>query len=244
MLLRTTLVLVIIASFITCGLTLHKVKERITGLRTDLARQTAARTTAESELATTKEARARTIEALARTEERLEAAKATNARTSAELADRNKKIADLSDRLNEQDWKLQESETLLTAFNATGLTLAQAVHAGDRITDLENALTAAHITNERLQALLPKQRDGEAVRLPPDLKANVMVSDPKWHFVVLNAGQDQGVVEHGSLLASRGGTLVAKLKVSRVEKNRCVANVEPGWELAEIMEGDMAVPAN
>src|SRR5580765_2965627 len=102
MLLRTTLTLVIIASFITCGLTLQKVKARITALRTDLARQTAARTTAESELAATKEARARTAEALTRTEGLLEAAKAANARTSAELADRNQRIATLSDRLNEQ----------------------------------------------------------------------------------------------------------------------------------------------
>ena len=40
------------------------------------------------------------------------------------------------------------------------------------------------------------------------------------------------------------GKLVAKVKVSSVQKDRAVANVVPGWQLGEIFEGDLAIPAH
>jgi cell shape-determining protein MreC len=70
------------------------------------------------------------------------------------------------------------------------------------------------------------------------------VVDPKWDFVVLNIGQDQGVLENGELLVSREGKLVAKIVVRSVEKNRCIANVVPGWKLGEVIEGDEVSPAH
>jgi hypothetical protein len=51
-------------------------------------------------------------------------------------------------------------------------------------------------------------------------------------------------LEDGELLVHRNGKLVAKVIVRRAEKNRCIANVMPGWELAEIKEGDAAIPAH
>jgi len=82
------------------------------------------------------------------------------------------------------------------------------------------------------------------VPLPPSLQGKVLVSDPKWQFVVLNVGEDQGVLPAGELLINRGGKLVAKVKISSVQKDRSVANVIPGWQLGEIFEGDLAIPAN
>ena len=43
---------------------------------------------------------------------------------------------------------------------------------------------------------------------------------------------------------SRNGKLVAKARVSSVQKNRCVANLVPGWELSEVVEGDVVIPAH
>jgi hypothetical protein len=70
------------------------------------------------------------------------------------------------------------------------------------------------------------------------------VTDPKWHFVVINVGEDQGVVEHGELLVNRDGKLVAKVIVSSVQKDRCVANIVSGWQLGEVFEGDLVIPAH
>src|SRR5215472_7334037 len=82
------------------------------------------------------------------------------------------------------------------------------------------------------------------VTLPADLKGKVLVTDPKWNFVVVNVGADQGVLEHGELLVNRSGKLVAKVIVRSVQKDRCVANIMPGWQLGEVMEGDLVIPAH
>jgi hypothetical protein len=82
------------------------------------------------------------------------------------------------------------------------------------------------------------------ILLPPGLDGKVLAFDPKWQFVVLNAGEEQGVLKGGELLVNRDGKLVAKVIVSRVEKDRCVATVLPGWGFGEIAEGDHAIPAH
>ena len=82
------------------------------------------------------------------------------------------------------------------------------------------------------------------VSLRADLRGRILVVDPKWDFVVLNIGEDQGVLEDGELLVSRDGKLVAKVIVRSVEKNRCIANIMPGWKLGEVIEGDEVTPAH
>jgi hypothetical protein len=80
--------------------------------------------------------------------------------------------------------------------------------------------------------------------LPAGLKGKILVSDPKWDFVVLNVGQDEGAAEDGDLLVSRDGKLVAKVRIHTVQKGRSIANVLPGWKITDVMEGDLVIPAN
>jgi len=82
------------------------------------------------------------------------------------------------------------------------------------------------------------------VELPATLVGKVLSVDPKWDFVVLNVGEDQGAQEHGELLVNRAGRLVAKIKISSVQKDGCIANVLPGWKLGEVLEGDQVIPAH
>jgi hypothetical protein len=72
------------------------------------------------------------------------------------------------------------------------------------------------------------------------VKAKVLALDPKWGFVVLNIGSEQGAVERGELLVHRDGRFIAKVKVVRTESNRCIANILPESQGGEIMEGDEA----
>jgi len=74
--------------------------------------------------------------------------------------------------------------------------------------------------------------------MPAGLRGKVLVADPKYNFVVLDIGSDQKVVTAGRFLVSRNGKLIAKLKVSSVQPNRSIANVMPGWNLSEVIEGD------
>ena len=82
------------------------------------------------------------------------------------------------------------------------------------------------------------------MKLPADLKGQVVVVDPKWDFVVLDIGDEQGVLQDGEMLVSRNGKLVAKVIVRTVEKDRSIANIVPGWKLGEVFEGDQVTPAH
>ena len=81
------------------------------------------------------------------------------------------------------------------------------------------------------------------VELPATLVGKVLVTDPKWDFVVLNVGEDQGALSNGELLVSRDGKLVAKVKITSVQKDRSIANIVPGSKLGEVLEGDKVIPA-
>ena len=81
------------------------------------------------------------------------------------------------------------------------------------------------------------------ILLPASLDGKILVVDPKWDFVVLNIGDDQGVLQDGQLLVSRDGKLVAKVIVRSIEKDRCIANIMPGWKLGQVIEGDEVTPA-
>ena len=96
----------------------------------------------------------------------------------------------------------------------------------------------------RVQNELNVYRDPtHPVTLPATLIGKVLVADPKWDFVVLSVGEDQGAQEHGEMLVNRDGRLVAKIKITSVQKDRCIANVLPGWKLGEVLEGDQVIPA-
>jgi hypothetical protein len=79
---------------------------------------------------------------------------------------------------------------------------------------------------------------GDIVIEPPGLKGKVVVVDPKFNFVILNIGRDQGVLERGDLMVNRQGQLLGKVRIASVEKDRCVANILVDWRRGEIMEGD------
>ena len=70
------------------------------------------------------------------------------------------------------------------------------------------------------------------------MKGKVLVVDPKWNFVVLDVGEKQGAVQNGVLMISRNSKLVAKVRIMNVLADRSIANIMPGWKLAEVMEGD------
>jgi hypothetical protein len=38
--------------------------------------------------------------------------------------------------------------------------------------------------------------------------------------------------------------LVAKVIIREVQKDRCIANLMPGWKLADVSEGDQVIPAH
>ena len=123
---------------------------------------------------------------------------------------------------------------------------------GKDLKSLQDNLAGSHEENlllgkriEKLKYELDKYRGlVPIVYLPETIKGKILVTDPKWDFVVVDVGENQGVKQDGELLISRGGKLVAKVIVRSIQKDRCIANVLPGWKLGEVLEGDLVIPAH
>jgi hypothetical protein len=101
----------------------------------------------------------------------------------------------------------------------------------------ENKLLAAKVTEweNRWDNFF---HDTRPVLLPTGLRGKIIAVDPKYDFVVLNIGQDQGAKERGVMMVDRDGKLLGKVRIKSVSKDRCVANILPDWKRGEVMEGD------
>jgi len=76
----------------------------------------------------------------------------------------------------------------------------------------------------------------ETVVEPPGLKGKILDVDPKFGFVILDIGSDNGVLARGDMLVARDGKFVGKVHIVTVEKNRSIANILPDWKRGNIDE--------
>jgi len=109
----------------------------------------------------------------------------------------------LNEDLNKTRTERDDAQREVAAFRASGLTPEQALNAAKQIKGLQDSLAGSQEENtllgkriKKLNADLAFYRDPSGtIELPATIKGKVLVSDPKWHFIVINAGEDQGVVE-------------------------------------------------
>ncbi|MGH7991084.1 MAG: hypothetical protein ACREDS_12950, partial [Limisphaerales bacterium] len=206
---------------------------------------------AQTELSSTKKDLAKTKTDLAQTQQELTDTQAARDKAVADAAAQSKRADGLSDKLAKTTQERDDARNSLAAFTATGFTAEQVTKLGKSLKDAQTEIEA--INEEKmvlqhavltLKTRLAKYEGPDTnIKLRADLKGKILVVDPKWDFVVLNIGEDQGVIEDGELLVSRDGKLVAKVIVRSVEKDRCIANIMPGWELGPVIEGDEVTPA-
>jgi hypothetical protein len=140
----------------------------------------------------------------------------------------------------------------LAAYVGTGFKPDQIAGLGKQIKQGQDALEASVLEKKILERQLAKKTAELAllidpefiVALPANLRGKVLVTDPKWDFVVLDVGVDEGALNDGELLVSRNGVLVGKLRIRDVQRGRSIANVMPGWKITEVLEGDLVIPAH
>ena len=220
MLIRISLILAIIAGLAVGALNFITVKQKVITLQTNLA---------------------------------LVAALTEKDKAEADAALATKHAGDLADKLAKATKDLSDTKDELFAYQSSGLTSAQVLSLVKDLKALQANLTGAHEENKLLGQKLKKVENELAfykepehkVPLPASAQGKILISDPKWDFVILNIGVDQGVLERGELLVSRNGRLVGKVIVRSVQKDRSIANVLPGWKIgdAAVMEGDLVIPA-
>jgi cell shape-determining protein MreC len=251
MLIRISLIIAIVAGLFVAALNFIKVKEKITTLITERDEWHGKYDTTYADLTKTKSELGKTKTELAQTKQTLETTSAERDKAMAEAAIQNKRAGQLAEELTKTKMDRDDAQAQLGAYKTTGFTAEQVLNLGKTLKQKDDMLAEAQLVSkgqarqiEKLKTDLAFYKDpGTPILLPASLKGQILVSDPKWDFVVLDIGEDQGVLEHGQLLVNRDGKLVAKVKVTSVQKNRCIANVMPGWKLGEVIEGDKVIPA-
>jgi DNA repair exonuclease SbcCD ATPase subunit len=246
MLLRICLIIGIVAGLAAGALSFTKVQEIIVTTRAarddwhnKYTAENKTRLAAEAKLKKTAADLATTQKELAKTKTALDA-------SVAKAEELGKQNSDLAAELDKTRADRDTAQQKLEQWNLIGLEpgqikaiiaeLDKTKKARDAVVD-ENKLLLK--SRNELQARWDKffGADGPVI-LPAGLHGKILAVDPKYDFVVLDIGDEQGAKERGELMVNRGGRLIGKVQISRVEKDRCVANILPDWKNGEVMEGD------
>ena len=254
MLIRLSLIVAIIAGLAVAALNFITVKEKIVTLQTNLASETKQKEEAQRDLSKTRRDLDTANKDLTQTKEALATTTEEKNQAQAQVAQATETARRTAEELDKTKTELNGVQADLQAYRSSGLTPQQVIALNNSFKEAQAALAGAQSENQllgrkinRLQAqldifIIP---DGPPpITLPARLQGKVVQSDPKWNFVVLNIGENQEVVERAELLVSRNGQFVAKIRVQSVQKDQCVGNVMPGWQVGEIMEGDVVIPAH
>lgn len=252
MLIRISLIVAIIAALAAGTLGIIEVKNNLTTVITQRNSERDQKVQAQTELASTKKELKTTQDNLKDTRQELADTKSQLKKADDAIAVQTKRADDLSDQLAKASQERDEAQNNLAAYTQSGLTAEQVAKLDKTLKNAQAEIdavnaekvvmmhTISRLTNELARIIGPE----EYVKLPADLHGRILVVDPKWDFVVLNIGEDQGVLKDGELLVSRDGRLVSKVIVRSVQKDHSIANFVPGWNLGEVIEGDEVTPAH
>lgn len=255
LLIRISLILAIIAGIAAGVIGFVQVKPAIETLKTQYAdEQTAHKNTQTEKKKVEKE--------LANTADELKQEKGNHDNTKSQLAKANTARADAEKRANGLSSDLQKTKADLTAskqelaaWESTGTTpdkikeeIAAKKEAQAKVGDLEKEreLLLAKIKKHEdfIAVILGKTEDEnpeEGPIMQGPIKGRVLTVDPKWQFVVVDVGSKNGLVRNGVLLVGRDGRLIAKIKVREVKEESAVAFIMKGWNLTDVVEGDIVV---
>lgn len=190
-----------------------------------------------------------TQETLATTEKNLDETKTQLAGMTQRATEQETRANGLQQRLDTTLAELTDARQRLAAWNALGIPVeqvAQVIVSEKRFRDLtdnlQKELQIVVKENERKQRIIDDLTNvAERPVEMPGVKGTVVAVDPKWNFVVLDVGEKAGARQRGIFMVSRNGKLIGKVKVSTVQPDRSIANIVPGWQLEEIMEGDQVI---
>lgn len=103
------------------------------------------------------------------------------------------------------------------------------------LTNLEGAVASAQVERERLAKIAAElaalRVDQEAGVIRGEFQSSIKKAYNQWGFVVVNGGNDQGVVNRAQLAVYRRGQPICRLLVT---------SVEPGETVADIVAGSLA----
>jgi hypothetical protein len=252
MLLRISLIVAILAGLGAGVVSYLEISDKIPALVQQRDNEQNLKKDALAKLDTTEKNLKKTQTQLAQTQQELTDTKGERDKAVAQVETLTTRANELTDKLGKTTKERDDALNEVASYKASGLTPDQVFKLNK---NLKDAYAEIEVVNGEKTILLHKvaklQNELERyfgtnpyVMLRPDLHGKVTAVDPKWDFVVVNVGEEQGVLNDGELLVSRQGKLIGKIIVRSVQKDHSVANLVPGWKLGEIIEGDDISPAH
>ncbi len=242
--------LAILAGLAALYVTHVQVGGKITELNTTL-------TDTQGQLAQTQQDKAKADADLKVTRAQLDTSNQAYSQATNDLAQAFAKVAEQQERADKASANLldvtgqrNEAQQELSQWRVFGMSVEQIRNQLARLRDAERARDTFATDNQVLAKKLDKTlRDlakytGDEIaeiELPAGTKGSIVAVDPKFDFVVLDIGGNQGLVEDAKMLVNRDGKLIGKVRITQVEASRAIANVMPEWKQDEIMEGDQVI---
>ncbi|MCB1065135.1 MAG: hypothetical protein KDN20_19740 [Verrucomicrobiae bacterium] len=147
-----------------------------------------------------------------------------------ELADAKKFLTEIGDvKRVQEDMAMVRTQVEKEQIEVASLQqkIAQAIDQKERLTRIAGEFAAL-------------KKDQEEGRIRPEFNSSIKRAYNQWGFVVVQGGNDQGVVKRAQLDVSRRGQPICKLIVTSVEPQESIAEVIPGSMIPgqTIQEGD------
>ena len=247
MLLKICLVIAIVAGAGVIAVSHFKVRPHLEGIIEQREKNAKDRDSEKAAKIKTQKELAATSSKLKETETTLTDTQTQLAASKQQVEGEQKRANGLKVDLDKTQQALTESQQKLARWDGIGLDPSQVkavidseknLRVDNKGLDEEKKLFAKKYKDTKAQ--LDQLLGNEAIDPPmrAGLRGKVLIVDPKWSFVVLDVGEKQGAVQNGVLLISRNSKLVAKVRIMNLQEDKSIANIMPGWNLAEVMEGD------
>jgi septal ring factor EnvC (AmiA/AmiB activator) len=243
--LRICLIVAIVAGLGIAGVSFFKVKQVMEQTMNERNEEKGAK---EKEMAAHKKTKAdlaKTKTELKSTQDELASTRTELKTATAKVAELDKNNQNLTTQLDKTKSELNVAQQTLEQWRILAVTPAQVKDLQVTLKNTQSArdtfIAENKVLNRKILELkndLAKYEGDETVKLPAGLTGHILAVDPKFDFVVLDMGKDKGLLERGELLVNRSGRLVAKLKISDVRDHRAIANIMPGWQQSQLVEGD------
>ncbi len=221
--------------------------EQKSKLTTDLATETAEKNKEKGEHTKTKDALDKKTNELADKNTQLDAKtkEAADLQTAkdgltADL-DKSRKETQTAKSENEEFAKLNKTVADITATYAK---LAKTIEERDIFAQEKRILQTQVVKLSNDIINLKSRFEDVRVELPAGLTGKVLAYDPKYEFVVLDIGNNQGVKQNGEMIVSRDGKFIGKVRITTVQDNQSIANVLRKEKKSDVIEGDVCIVAN
>ena len=150
-------------------------------------------------------------------------------------------VGKFNGKLDELAKTLERNEELVVKTEELELNLETATQ---EVSDLKNEVGKHLASINRLEKQLEEiVGTSEDTNMPADLIAEIVEIDNNFDFVVLNKGDVDKVKKNGEMLIHNNGTYVCKIKITRVLKNKSIAEVLDVTRKSTPTIGNLAIVA-